>query len=109
MRCFGLNRYNIEFTTKAKNDIRRIVSYILNELKEPEIAKKYKELFIESMESLCELPNRGTPAKGKSPKGTTRRKQFIKSYIAFYLVDDAKRIVSIERVLYGASDWIKKF
>ncbi len=109
MRCFSLNRYNIEFTTKAKNDIRRIVSYISNDLKEPEIAQKYKDLFIRSVESLCEFPNRGIPAKGRIPKGTERRKLLVRSYIAFYLVNDAQRKVSVERVLYGASDWIRKY
>ena len=104
-----MNRYNIEFTTKAKNDIRRIVSYISHDLQEPEIAEKYKDLFLNSVESLCEFPNRGIPAKGKVPKGTERRKLLVKSYIAFYLVNDTKRMVSVERVLYGASDWIKKY
>ena len=37
------------------------------------------------------------------------RKLIIKNYIVFYRVNENKNIVNIERILYGASNWIEKF
>ena len=104
-----MNKYKVEFTCKAKKDILRIVSYIANDLKEEIIAAEYKDLFIKEAESLSEFPKRNSPAKGKVPKDTERRKKCVKNYFIFYLVNDLDRVVTIERVLYGASDWMRYY
>ncbi len=34
------------------------------------------------------------------------RRLLIKNYIVFYRIDESKRIVRIERILYGESNWM---
>lgn len=34
------------------------------------------------------------------------RKPIIKNYISFYRIDEEKKVVNVERVIYGTSDWI---
>jgi len=36
------------------------------------------------------------------------RKLIIKNYIAFYRINENKKIVTIERIIYGKNDWINK-
>ena len=43
-----------------------------------------------------------------SIKDLNIRKLNVKNYIAFYRVNEDKKIVNIERILYDASDWINK-
>ena len=43
-----------------------------------------------------------------SVKDLNFRKLIIKNYIAFYRVNEEKKIVNVERILYGASNWINK-
>lgn len=34
------------------------------------------------------------------------RKLIIKNYNAFYRIDEEKKVVNVERIVYGASDWM---
>ena len=36
------------------------------------------------------------------------RRLIIKNYIAFYRINEDEKIVNVERILYGATDWKNK-
>jgi len=102
-----LNKYTINFSKESKNDILKIIEYILVELKQPVLSRDYYNLFMTEISELNMFPKRNPIVEGKTLDGVERRKLLIKNYIVFYLVDDIKNIVYIERIVYGASDWIK--
>lgn len=108
MRCYILYKYTIKFSKKSKEDIARIVNYISDTIKEPQIAKSYANLFFSEINSLHIFPKRNPIVKGKSLAGTERRKFIVKNYVVLYLVNESEKTVFIERVVYGASDWINK-
>ena len=43
-----------------------------------------------------------------SVKDLNIRKLIIKNYIAFYRVNEENKVVNVERILYGASNWINE-
>ena len=103
-----LYKYTIKFSKKAKEDIALIVNYITNNIKEPQIAKSYANLFFSEINSLHIFPKRNPIVKGKSLLGMERRKFIVKNYVVFYLINENEKTVFIERIVYGASDWINK-
>ncbi len=101
-------KYTIKFSKKSKEDIARIVNYISNIIQEPQIARSYANLFFSEINSLHIFPKRNPLVKGNLLAGTERRKFKVKNYTVIYLVNESEKIVFIERVVYGASDWINK-
>ena len=102
------DKYKIVLSIKAKEDLKSIVSYIRNVLNEPIIAKKYSKIIKDEIKSLNYYPQRNAVIDDDIIIDLKIRKLIIKNYIAFYRVNEEKNIVYIERVLYGASNWIDK-
>ena len=99
-------KYKILISIKAKEDLKSIVFYIKNNLKEPAIAKKYAKIIKEEIMSLSYFPERNAIITDKSLINLQIRKTIVKNYIIFYKVNEESSIVNIERILYGASNWI---
>ena len=58
------------------------------------------------IKSLEYNPKRYSIVDNKKIKDLRIRKFIIKKYIVFYRVNEEKHIVNVERILYGASNWI---
>lgn len=101
-----MERYKIQLSIKAKNDYKRIIAYLKNELLEPSIANKYAELINSEIQTLEYLPQKYAIIDDDIVKKLEFRKLIIKNYIAFYKINEREKIVEIHRILYGASDWI---
>ena len=102
------NKYRVQLSIKAKNDFKKIIMYIKNELQEPEIAKKYFKIINKELGTLEYNPQRFTVIDIKLNKQYEIRKLLIKNYLAFYSINENESIVNIERILYGASNWKDK-
>ena len=99
-------KYEIELSGKAKEDLKKIVIYIKKNLNEPTIARKYAQLINKRIRTLKYIPQRYMIIEDNEIKHLKIRRLLIKNYIAFYRIDESKRIVRIERILYGASNWM---
>lgn len=53
-----MEKYKIQLSIKAKNDYKRIINYIKNELLEPSIANKYADLINNEIQTLEYLPQK---------------------------------------------------
>ena len=93
---------------QAKNDYKEIINYIKYELLEPAIAEKYANLIKNELTSLEYQPNKFPIINYEVIKMYQFRKVVIKNYIAFYRINDKDKVVNVERILYGASDWKNK-
>ena len=103
-----MEKYKIQLSIRAKNDYKKIISYLKNELLEPSIAYKYAELIKNELQTLEYSPERYAIIDDDIVKELEFRKLIIKNYIAFYRVNDEKNIVTVERILYGASNWMNE-
>lgn len=101
-------KYKIKLSIKAKEDLKGIVLYIRNNLNEPSIAHKYAKIIREEIQTLEHFPQKFSIISDCSVKDLNVRKLIIKNYIAFYRVNEDKKIVSVERILYSESNWINE-
>ena len=91
-------KYEIELSGKAKEDLKKIVIYIKKNLNEPTIARKYAQLINERIRTLKYIPQRYMIIEDNEIKHLDIRRLLIKN--------ESKRIVRIERILYGESNWM---
>lgn len=101
-------KYEIKLSIKAKDDLKSIVLYIKNNLNEPAIANKYAKIIREEIQNLEYSPQKFAIIDDSSVKDLNIRKLIIKNYIAFYKVNEESKVVNVERILYGASNWINE-
>lgn len=103
-----MEKYKVLLSMQAKNDYKEIINYIKYELLEPAIAKKYANLIKNELTSLEYQPNKFPIINYEVIKKYQFRKLVIKKYIAFYRINNKDKVVNVERILYGASDWKNK-
>ena len=101
-------KYNLKLSIEAEKDLQNIIMYIKEELKEPYIAEKYMYLMKREIKTLEYNPRRYAIIDNKKIEDLRIRKLIIKNYIAFYRVNDERNIVTVERILYGASNWMNE-
>ena len=101
-----MEKYKIQLSIKAKNDYKRIISYLKNDLLEPSIANKYIELINSEIQNLEYFPQKHAIIDDDIVRKLEFRKLIIKNYIAFYKINEREKIVEVHRILYGASDWM---
>jgi len=99
--------YDVKITPLALEDLDGIYSYICDEQKEPQIAEKFIQTIEEKILSLSSMPEKYTLCDQEMLRKKGYRKLIIKSYVAFYLVDERHQKVIIARVLYSARDYEK--
>ena len=101
-----LQKYEIRLSIKAKNDIKSIINYIDYALARPIIAEKYAKLIKNEIQRLEYFPQKFAVIDNDIIENKDIRKLIIKNYIAFYRIDEEAKIVNVDRVLYGGSDWV---
>ncbi len=101
-------KYKIELSIKAKNDLKNITMYIKDKLQEPNIAKNYARQIKEEIKTLEYNPQKFSIIDMEFKNFPIMRKLIIKNHIAFYIINEKEKIVSIDRILYGASNWKDK-
>ena len=99
-------KYKIELSIKAKNDLKNIILYIKNDLKEFSIAQKYILIFKKTIKKLEYFPQKFAIIDDILLKEFKIRKIQIKNFIIFYTISEEKTIVTITRILYAKSNWI---
>ena len=103
-----MEKYKIRISFSASEDLKQIALHIKNVLKVPSTARNYLKLLRKEIDKLEILPNRHEKIEEEKVHQSNVRKLIVKNYIIFYIVDDGEKTVSIERILYGASDWTNK-
>ena len=85
--------YRLEFLPVARRDMLEIVRYISFELKNPDAADRLATDLINAAENVLTFPY-STPAY----------RPIVRNYLMFYWVDEAKKVVTVARVMYAKRD-----
>lgn len=101
-----MDKYKIEITEPAENDLRSIGLYISRELLQPDTAKRVVTEIGEAILKLEELPLRNGWVSDKRLSIKGIRRIIIDNYIVFYVANEQNRLVTIVRILYNRRDWI---
>ena len=101
----GNDKYIIEITQIAENDLAEIGRYISKELLEPMIAKKLIDRICDEICTLEKMPFRNALVLDRRLSEQGIRKMIIENYTVFYIGDDEKKVVTVVRILYSRREW----
>lgn len=97
--------YQLNITFTAEHDIMRAADYIEFSLKNPDAANHLLDVAAEQINSLSDLPQRFRLVEDPVLASWKIRFITVKNYLAFYTIDDEKKLVTIVRFLHQKSNW----
>ena len=103
-----MKEYKVELSIQAKEDYKSIIKYIIYKLLESNIAERYAELIKNEINTLKYNPQKFAIINYDIIKQYKFRKLIIKNYIVFYRINEEEKIVNVERILHGTTDWKNK-
>jgi addiction module RelE/StbE family toxin len=99
-----LNKYSIEYSKEARQDLLDLKRYIKYNLQEPNIAKKLTDKIKTEINKLVDNPTIYSIIDDELIKKFEIRKIIVDNYIVFYRVNHNK--IQIVRIVYGRRNWI---
>lgn len=102
-----MGKYKVYISEPAEQDLKAIVQYINSHLCAPTSAMAMIELFEEKMISLEDMPQRYSLVTDERLSLLGYRKIVVNKYLIFFSVDEANKVVDVERILYGRRDWMR--
>ena len=98
------DRYAVNYSKEALDDLRAIYSYITNALLVSATAAAQVERIRKEVRSLNFMPARYTLVDWEPWHSMGMHQLPIDNYVAYYLVDDAASTVTVARIFYGGRD-----
>lgn len=102
-----MEKYRVDVSAPAQSDLNDIIRYISAQLTAPVSAYHLMEIFEEALMSLSDLPQRYPLIEDELLLQLGYRKIIVKNYVIFFSVDEANKVVNVERILYGRRDWFR--
>ena len=99
-----MNKYSIEYSKDAKQDLVDIKKYIKYNLNEPHTANKLITKIRKEIDNLPLNPEIYSIIDDDIIKRLELRKIIVGNYIVFYRILKSK--IQIVRIMYGRSNWI---
>lgn len=97
--------YSLEYLPIARQDMVETVQYISKTLRNTTAAGKLAEELIEAGESLAQFPYANPAYSPIRPLKHEYRKILVGNYLMFYWVEEAKKLVTVARVIYAKRDY----
>lgn len=105
MRPLSGDAFSVELTQSATGDLRDIYGYIRLHLMEPGTAARQRDRLKKAILGLSALPHRHALIADGHLREQGIRFFPVDNYLVFYIADDARRTVTVLRVLYARRDW----
>ena len=99
--------YAIEITETAKSDLRKIVQYIVEELKNPGIALRFINELRQTCEKLKDFSNSGANPKDRILLSLGYKYLIHKNDLIFYSVNQEEKKIYINAFFNGKTDYVK--
>jgi plasmid stabilization system protein ParE len=99
--------YKLAYLPSAKQDMAEIAGYISHELSNPAAAEKLAAEMIEAAGRLTKFPYANGVHFSLKPLRQEYRKLAVRSYMMFYWIDEAEKLVTVARVIYASRDFEK--
>lgn len=97
--------YKLEYLPAARQDMVDIVRYVGRELCNPSSAEQLAIKLIRAGERIPEFPYANPAYIPIRPLKHEYRKLSVQNYIMLCWVDEAARVVTVARVVYGRQDY----
>ena len=102
-----MEKYKVDISASAENDLRDIIRYISAQISAPESALKMMDAIEEAVSGLMDMPQRCALVTDERLASIGYRKLIIKNYIALFTIDEKNKVVDVERILYARRDWLR--
>lgn len=99
--------YGLEFLPPAMRDMVEIARYIAVELKNRIAANNTADELVEAAENIPGFPYANPAYIPIRPLKHEYRKLIVKNYIMLYRVDEARKLVTVSRVVFTRRDYDK--
>lgn len=96
--------YSVIYSSKARNDLKEIYSYISLSLLEPLTAQNQVNKIRRTIETLDFMPFKYPIVDLEPWKSKSIHKVPVDNFIIFYTIDEKKLIVTIIRIVYGGQN-----
>lgn len=96
--------YSVVYSPKAKDDLKKIYSYIAFTLLVPETATGQVDRIRKTVRSLDFMPLRNPIVDWEPWKSMEMHKVPVDNFVVFYTVDKSAMTVTIIRIVYGGRD-----
>ena len=100
-----MDEYSVIIETTAKSDLRGLLRYITETLKEPVAAKRIYFSIKDKIENLYHMPQRHPLVRDEALAGRGLRWMPAENYSVFYVINEENKKVNVLRVLHGRRDW----
>lgn len=99
-------KYEVQISDRAEGDLDSIIEYLIFKLKAPKAADNFLSVFEQQVESLKASPKACKIIDADVLSMEEIRVIQVNNYLAFFIIDKKRKMVSIIRVLYGRRDWL---
>lgn len=100
--------YGLIILPEAAQDIRNIVLYIANELAAPQAALNVQNKIEKEIKSLAHMPKRIRLVEEQPWKDAGIRRTRAGNYYIYFFVDETKKTVYVNAVIYSGRDQTKQ-
>lgn len=97
--------YMIHITKAAERDIMRATDYIEFNLKNPSAADHLLDKTTEQINALTDMPQKFRLVDDPVLASWGIRFVTVNNYLAFYMIDEGKKMVIVVRFLFQKSNW----
>ena len=99
--------YELKITKLAEDDLDGIVSYIVNQLYNPQAASDLADEIARCYEVLRTSPLIYPLCQDRRLEREGYHRAIVKNFLVLFRVDEAEKRVTVYRVIYGARDYMK--
>jgi len=100
-----VDKFDVIIEPTAESDLRGILRYITETLKEPSTAKRILYSVKEHILTLDQIPLRYPPVRDELLAARGLRRMPAENYSVFYVADENLNEVHVIRVLYNRREW----
>ena len=98
-------KYKVDVSEPAEEDLCDIVRYISSQLVAPITAMQMMETIESALSKLSNMPKGYPVVRDERLASMGYRRLDIKNYVAFFTINEKKKVVDVERILYARRDW----
>lgn len=103
-----MDNYKVKITEQAEVQLREILFYISNTLKEPDIAKKLFNELQKNISSLEVMPKRIALIDEEPWRSYGIHRMIVKNFLVYFWVNEDLKEVHVTAVIYGKREQLKQ-
>lgn len=104
--AFEKELFDIEFTEECIEEITRIYDYIVNDLKERDIAKRFITKLMDRTLNLVNMPELYMKIGKVDKLKREYHRMVLKKYVILYTIDNKKRKIYVSHVIFGRKNYL---